>query len=161
MAAMEAEWLLDKKVEVGHAWGPTKWGGIFGFDPYWPIPIVSHSYIPISREKGQQIPIPIQAPEIPRNSSLNHVKSPSIPHNMVPIWSPQFWRHAFLGFWSPYGPHLQNSGPGTCTSATTTSRLGQAITRGDVEFAMDFWSWNPKEPEIAMDFSHHWDPLGM
>ena len=48
-----------------------------------------------------------------------------------------------------------------CTSATTTSRLGQAITRGDVEFAMDFWSWNPKEPEIAMDFSHHWDPLGM
>ena len=96
MAAMEAEWLLDKKVEVGHAWGPTKWGGIFGFDPYWPIPIVSHSYIPISREKGQQIPIPIQAPEIPRNSSLNHVKSPSIPHNMVPIWSPspKFWaRH--------------------------------------------------------------------
>ena len=93
---MEAEWLLDKKVEVGHAWGPTKWGGIFGFDPYWPIPIVSHSYIPISREKGQQIPIPIQAPEIPRNSSLNHVKSPSIPHNMVPIWSPspKFWaRH--------------------------------------------------------------------
>lgn len=57
LAAMEAEWLLDKKVEVGHAWGPTKWGGIFGFDPYWPIPIVISCYIPISREKGQQIPI--------------------------------------------------------------------------------------------------------
>ena len=55
---MEAEWLLDKKVEVGHAWGPTKWGGILAFDPYWPIPSHTHSIpyhviSPISREKDK------------------------------------------------------------------------------------------------------------
>lgn len=55
MAAMEAEWLLDKKVEVGHAWGPTKWGGIFGFDPHWPIPIVISLY-PVKKDSKYQFP---------------------------------------------------------------------------------------------------------